>query len=155
MPKSGETHPGALHFLERRRGRDKTEIDLAAPSLLNVLAHSLLHLPCALMLKTGSLGPHAGVIYVPVLTMLMGMPASVATATSTATMLISNAAAMLIRMGDVLWDVVILVGGGSVTSAMVVPRFVSGKLKSEVLLAGFWTATMGAATITLVRALIA
>jgi len=98
------------------------------------------------------LGLGGGIIYVPVLTMMMGIPPPVATATSTGTMVISNFAAMLTRLSDILWDRAILVGMGSTLTGMLVPRFVSGKIRNDILLISFWGLVILSANITLIRA---
>ncbi|HUT66857.1 MAG TPA: sulfite exporter TauE/SafE family protein [Spirochaetota bacterium] len=83
------------------------------------------------------LGLGGGVIYVPVLTMVMGVPAAVATATSTFTILVANPFAIALRFGSVRWEWVAALAAGTVISAGIVPRFLH-RVKSEWILTGFW-----------------
>lgn len=83
------------------------------------------------------LGLGGGVIYVPILTMILGIPAGIATATSTFTILVANPFAVALRWSSIHWDYVICLAAGTIISAWTVPRFLS-KVKSEVILAGFW-----------------
>ncbi|MHA1685533.1 MAG: sulfite exporter TauE/SafE family protein [Candidatus Heimdallarchaeaceae archaeon] len=90
------------------------------------------------------LGLGGGVIYVPILTMALGIPAGIATATSTFTILIANPFAVSLRWASIHWDYVICLAAGTIISAWIVPRFLS-KIKSELILTGFWTLAMLAA----------
>lgn len=83
------------------------------------------------------LGLGGGIIYVPVLTMLMGVPIGIAAATSTFTILISSLLPVLLRFSYIEWNYVLFLALGAVISASIVPKFVS-KIQSEKLLMGFW-----------------
>jgi len=83
------------------------------------------------------LGLGGGVIYVPILTLIIGVPALIATATSTFTILIANPFGVALRWSSIQWDYVICLAFGTVISANLVPKFL-GKVKSELILAGFW-----------------
>lgn len=84
------------------------------------------------------LGLGGGVIYVPILTALIGLPAGIATATSTFTILFANPFAVLIRFASIRWDVVLFLSIGVVISASIVPRFLH-RIQAKWLLTGFWT----------------
>ncbi len=83
------------------------------------------------------LGLGGGIIYVPVLTMLMGVPIGIAAATSTFTILISSIIPVFLRFSYIQWDYVLYLAIGTIISASIVPKFIS-KVKSEKLLLGFW-----------------
>lgn len=83
------------------------------------------------------LGLGGGIIYIPVLTMLMGVPIGIAAATSTFTILISSILPVVLRFTYIQWDYVLFLALGTVISASIVPKFVA-KVKSERLLLGFW-----------------
>lgn len=110
-----------------------------------------------------TLGLGGGVIYVPILTMALGVPAAVATATSTFIILFATPFAVLIRSLDIFgpdtfaaasiqWDVVFLMAAGAIITANIVPRFLH-KIKSEVILTGFWALATFAALRVLLKAL--
>lgn len=84
------------------------------------------------------LGLGGGVIYVPILTALIGLPAGIATATSTFTILFANPFAVLVRFASIRWDIVLFLAIGVVVSATTVPRFLH-RVRAAWLLAGFWT----------------
>jgi uncharacterized membrane protein YfcA len=96
------------------------------------------------------LGLGGGVIYVPVLTMAMGVPAAVATATSTFTILVTNPFAIALRFGSVRWEWVAAMAAGTVISAGIVPRFLH-RVKSEWILTGFWGLAIFAAVRILLK----
>ncbi|MHA1219362.1 MAG: sulfite exporter TauE/SafE family protein [Candidatus Heimdallarchaeaceae archaeon] len=110
-----------------------------------------------------TLGLGGGVIYVPILTMAIGVPAGIATATSTFIILFATPFAVLIRSFDIFgpntfavasiqWDIVFLMAAGAIITANIVPRFLH-KIKSEIILAGFWTLATFAAFRVLLKAL--
>jgi uncharacterized membrane protein YfcA len=107
-----------------------------------------------------TLGLGGGVIYVPILTMAMGMPAPIAAATSTFTIMFATPFAVLTRSLDLFgagatsiqWDIVILMAAGAIITANIVPRFLH-KIKSEVILIGFWSLAVFAAVRVLLKAL--
>lgn len=110
-----------------------------------------------------TLGLGGGVIYVPILTMAIGIPAGIATATSTFVILFVTPFAVLIRSFDIFgpdtfaaasiqWDIVFLMAAGAIITANIVPRFLH-KIKSEIILAGFWTLATFAALRVLLKAL--
>lgn len=84
------------------------------------------------------LGLGGGVIYVPILSGLIGLPAGIATATSTFTILFANPFAVLVRFASIRWDIVLFLSIGVVISATIVPRFLH-RIQAKWLLAGFWT----------------
>ncbi|HUZ18612.1 MAG TPA: sulfite exporter TauE/SafE family protein [Spirochaetia bacterium] len=90
------------------------------------------------------LGLGGGIIYVPILTMGLGMPAAIATATSTFTILAVNPFALLIRLQSVEWSWVLLLAVGVVVSATLVPRILH-KINDRWILTGFWTLAILAA----------
>ena len=107
-----------------------------------------------------TLGLGGGVIYVPILTMAMGMPAPIAAATSTFTILFATPFGVLTRSLDLFgagatsiqWDIVILMAAGTVITANIIPRFLH-KVKSELILIGFWSLAIFAAIRVLLKAL--
>ncbi|MBN2324011.1 MAG: sulfite exporter TauE/SafE family protein [Spirochaetes bacterium] len=84
------------------------------------------------------LGLGGGVIYVAILTMALGVPAVIATATSTFTILAANPFAVALRLRSIQWGWVVALAAGTVLSASIVPRFLH-RVRSEWILAGFWT----------------
>lgn len=96
------------------------------------------------------LGLGGGVIYVPVLTMVLGIPLGVAAAISTFTIFIANFAAVSLRFAFIKWDYVLFLGIGTVLAAMIVPRFLH-KIKSEAILVGFWIVVITTALRLLVK----
>lgn len=84
------------------------------------------------------LGLGGGVVYVPILTALIGLPAGIATATSTFTILFANPFAVLVRFASIQWNIVFFLAIGAVVSATIVPRFLH-RVKAKWLLTGFWT----------------
>jgi len=84
------------------------------------------------------LGLGGGVIYVPILTALIGLPAGIATATSTFTILFANPFAVAVRFASIQWDLVLFLSIGVVISATIVPRYLH-RIKAKWLLTGFWT----------------
>jgi len=101
-----------------------------------------------------TLGLGGGVIYVPILTMALGLPAAIATATSTFTILFATPLAVVIRSFDsvIRWDIVICMAVGAIITANIVPRFLH-KVKSEIILTGFWLLAMSAAIRVLIKVL--
>ncbi len=107
-----------------------------------------------------TLGLGGGVIYVPILTMALGMPAAIAVATSTFTILFATPFAVVIRSLDLFgagavsiqWDIVILMAAGTVITANIIPRFLH-KIKSEAILMGFWSLATFAAIRVLLKSL--
>ena len=110
-----------------------------------------------------TLGLGGGVIYVPILTMALGVPAAVATATSTFTILLATPFAVLIRSfsifgsgsptgASIQWDIVLLMAAGAIITANIVPRFLH-KIKSEIILVGFWSLATFAAIRVLLKAI--
>ena len=108
-----------------------------------------------------TLGLGGGVIYVPILTMALGIPAAIATATSTFTILFATPFAVLIRSFDIFgagggaiirWDIVFIMAAGTIITANIIPRFLH-KVKSEYILTGFWTLAMLAALRILLKVL--
>ncbi len=87
------------------------------------------------------LGLGGGVVYVPILTAVMGLPVAIATATSTFTILFANPFAVLVRFASIEWDLVLFLSIGVVASATIVPRFLH-RVKAKWLLTGFWTLAM-------------
>ncbi|MHA2357434.1 MAG: sulfite exporter TauE/SafE family protein [Candidatus Heimdallarchaeaceae archaeon] len=100
----------------------------------------------------GMLGLGGGVVFMPILTMALGVPAAVAAATSTFTILIANPFAIAIRFASVQWDIVICMAAGAVIAANIVPRFVH-KIKSEWILSVFWLIAIAAAIRLLIKVL--
>jgi hypothetical protein len=84
------------------------------------------------------LGLGGGIIYVPILTGLIGLPAAIATATSTFTILFANPFAVVVRFASIRWDFVLFLSLGVVVSASIVPRFLH-RVQAKWLLIGFWT----------------
>ncbi len=84
------------------------------------------------------LGLGGGVIYVPILTALIGLPAGIATATSTFTILFANPFAVAVRFASIQWNLVLFLSIGVVVSATIVPRYLH-RIKAVWLLTGFWT----------------
>lgn len=105
----------------------------------------------------GMLGLGGGVVFMPILTMALGVPAAIAAATSTMTILIANPFAIGTRVissgwGVVRWDIVIIWALGTVIAANIVPRFIH-KVKSEWILTGFWLLAVAAAVRLLIKVL--
>ncbi|MHA1867038.1 MAG: sulfite exporter TauE/SafE family protein [Candidatus Heimdallarchaeaceae archaeon] len=90
------------------------------------------------------LGLGGGVIYVPILTMVLGIPAGIATATSTFTILFANPFAVALRWSSIQWNYVLFLSIGTIISANIVPKFLH-KIKSKWILTGFWTIAILAA----------
>lgn len=101
-----------------------------------------------------TLGLGGGVIYVPILTMALGIPAAIATATSTFTILFATPFAVGIRSIDnvIRWDIVFCMAAGTIITATIIPRFLH-KIKSELILTGFWILAIGAAIRLLIKVL--
>jgi len=105
----------------------------------------------------GMLGLGGGVVFMPILTMALGIPAAIAAATSTLTILIANPFALGTRIvaggwGVVRWDIVIIWALGAIIAANIVPRFIH-KIKSEWILTGFWLLAVTAAVRLLIKVL--
>ena len=101
------------------------------------------------------LGLGGGVIYVPILTMGLGLPAAVATATSTFTILFATPFGLGIRLilgSYIHWGIIICMATGTLITANIVPRFIH-KIKSEVILTGFWFIAIAAAIRVLLKVL--
>ncbi|MHA1201015.1 MAG: sulfite exporter TauE/SafE family protein [Candidatus Heimdallarchaeaceae archaeon] len=101
------------------------------------------------------LGLGGGVIYVPILTMGLGLPAAVATATSTFTILFATPFGLGLRLilgSYIHWGIVICMAAGTLITANIVPRFIH-KIKSEVILTGFWIIAIFAAVRVLIEVL--
>ena len=98
------------------------------------------------------LGLGGGVIYVPILTALIGLPAGIATATSTFTILFANPVAVAVRFASIQWNLVLFLSIGVVVSATIVPRFLH-RIKATWLLAGFWTLAILASVRLLLKVL--
>lgn len=114
-------------FMDQRKIRFKYEVKVF-PNILVAFIGGLF----------GSLlGLGGGIIYVPVLTMLMGVPIGIAAATSTFTILISSILPIVLRFEYIQWEYVIFLALGTVISASVIPKFIC-KVQSEKLLLGFW-----------------
>ncbi len=99
------------------------------------------------------LGLGGGVIYVPILTMGLGLPAAVATATSTFTILFATPFGLGLRLilgSYIHWGIVICMAAGTLITANIVPRFLY-KIKSEVILTGFWLIAIFAAVRVLIK----
>jgi uncharacterized membrane protein YfcA len=90
------------------------------------------------------LGLGGGVVYVAILTMALGVPTVIATATSTFTILVANPFAVALRFGSIEWGWVFALAAGTVISASIVPRFLH-RVRSEWILTGFWTIAILAA----------
>ena len=102
------------------------------------------------------LGLGGGVIYVPILTMGLGLPAAVATATSTFTILFTTPFGLGLRLildSYIHWGIVICMATGTLITANIVPRFLH-KIKSEVILTGFWIIAIFAAVRVLLNVLL-
>ena len=114
-------------FMDQRKIRFKYEVKVF-PNVFAALIGGIF----------GSLlGLGGGIIYVPVLTMLMGVPIGIAAATSTFTILISSILPVFLRFEFIQWDYVLFLALGTIISASIVPKFVC-KVQSEKLLLGFW-----------------
>ena len=96
------------------------------------------------------LGLGGGVIYVAILTMALGVPAVIATATSTFTILVATPFAVALRFGSIEWGWVIALAAGTIISASIVPRFLH-RVRSEWILTGFWTIAILAAVRLLLK----
>jgi uncharacterized membrane protein YfcA len=96
------------------------------------------------------LGLGGGVVYVAILTMAMGVPAVIATATSTFTILVANPFAVALRFSSIEWRWVIALAAGTVISASIVPRFLH-RVRSEWILTGFWVLAILAAVRLLLK----
>lgn len=90
------------------------------------------------------LGLGGGVVYVPILTMAIGVPTAIASATSTFTIFIANFFAVFLRLGSIQWDYVLWLAAGTLISASIVPRIIY-KVKSETIIMAFWVLTILAA----------
>lgn len=98
------------------------------------------------------LGLGGGVIYVPILTALIGLPAGIATATSTFTILFANPFAVVVRFASIQWNLVLFLSIGVVVSATIVPRFLH-RIQAKWLLTGFWTLAILASVRLLLKVL--
>jgi uncharacterized membrane protein YfcA len=99
------------------------------------------------------LGLGGGVIYVPILTMGLGIPIAVATATSYLTILIATPFGLGIRLilgSYIHWGIIICMAAGTLITANIVPRYIH-KIKSEVILTGFWLLAISAAIRVLLK----
>ncbi|MHA1303012.1 MAG: sulfite exporter TauE/SafE family protein [Candidatus Heimdallarchaeaceae archaeon] len=96
------------------------------------------------------LGLGGGVIYVPILTMALGVPAGIATATSTFTILFANPFAVALRFSSIKWNFVLFLSLGTIISANIVPMFLH-KVKSKWILTGFWALAILAAVRLLLK----
>jgi uncharacterized membrane protein YfcA len=96
------------------------------------------------------LGLGGGVVYVAILTMTMGVPAVIATATSTFTILAANPFAVALRFSSIEWGWVVALAAGTVISASIVPRFLH-RVRSEWILTGFWVLAILAAVRLLLK----
>lgn len=88
----------------------------------------------------GLLGLGGGVIYVPVLTMLVGLPIHIAAATSTFLILFSTLLAIGFRVegGNIDWNIAIPMAIGAVVGGRIGANYAK-KVKSSWLLTAFWT----------------
>lgn len=98
------------------------------------------------------LGLGGGVIYVPILTMALGVPVAIAAATSTLTIFAITPISVLIRRASILWDYVFCIALGTIITSNIVPKFLY-KIKSKSILTGFWILAMGAAIRLLIKVL--
>lgn len=98
------------------------------------------------------LGLGGGVVYVPILTMVLGLPVAIATATSTFTILFVSPFAVGIRHMYVRWDIVLVMAAGTIISSNIVPRFLN-KIKSAWISTGFWILAISAAIRLLISVL--
>lgn len=96
------------------------------------------------------LGMGGGVVYVPILTMAIGVPPAIAAATSTFTIFIANFFGVLLRFNSIRWEYVLWLGCGTLISASIVPRVIY-KVKSETIIMVFWVFTILAAIKLLVQ----
>ncbi|MHA1465062.1 MAG: hypothetical protein ACTSQ2_08240, partial [Candidatus Heimdallarchaeaceae archaeon] len=88
-------------------------------------------------------------------TMGLGLPAAVATATSTFTILFATPFGLGLRLilgSYIHWGIVICMAAGTLITANIVPRFLH-KIKSEVILTGFWLIAIFAAVRVLIKVL--
>jgi len=90
------------------------------------------------------LGLGGGIVYVPVLTMFLGVPAAIATATSTFTILAVTPVAAAIRWSTINWSYVLLLSTGVVISAGTMPRLIH-RVNDRWVLTGFWIIAIMAA----------
>lgn len=90
-------------------------------------------------------GLGGGVIYVPILTLILGVPTPIATATSMFTIMLANPVAAVLRAGDANWSVVFFLAIGTVVAINVAPRFVR-RVRNETIVIGFYVIVMIAAT---------
>lgn len=125
---------GGSHFVFRRAFQDRRGVEFSYTAKL---------FPGMVVAFGGGfigamLGLGGGVVYVPILTALIGLPAGIATATSTFTILFANPFAVLVRFASIRWNVVLFLAIGAVVSATIVPRFLH-RVKAKWLLTGFWT----------------
>ncbi len=90
------------------------------------------------------LGLGGGIVYVPVLTMFLGVPAAIATATSTFTILAVTPVAAAIRWSAINWVYVLLLSSGVVISAGAMPRLIR-RVNDRWVLTGFWIIAIAAA----------
>lgn len=98
------------------------------------------------------LGLGGGVIYVPILTMVLGIPFGIATATSTFTIFLANFFAVYIRFASIQWQYVLWLSLGSVISAVLATRFLY-RINSTKIQAGFWILTTIAAVRLILKVL--
>jgi len=96
------------------------------------------------------LGLGGGVVYVAILTMALGIPAVIATATSTFTILAATPFAVALRFSSIEWGWVIALAAGTIISASIVPSLLH-RVRSEWILAGFWTIAILAAVRLLLK----
>ncbi len=90
------------------------------------------------------LGLGGGIVYVPVLTLFLGVPAAIATATSTFTILAVTPVAAAIRWSTINWGYVLLLSTGVVISAGTMPRLIH-RVNDRWVLTGFWIVAIVAA----------
>ena len=90
------------------------------------------------------LGLGGGIVYVPVLTLFLGVPAAIATATSTFTILAVTPVAAAIRWSAIDWSYVLLLSTGVVISAGAMPRLIH-RVNDRWVLTGFWIIAIVAA----------
>lgn len=100
------------------------------------------------------LGLGGGVIYVPILTMVLGIPGAIATATSTFTIMLTTPFGVGLRFASVEWTYVPFLAIGTIIASWTVPRFLH-KIKSEWILTGFWILAMTAAIRIIVNIILA
>lgn len=85
-----------------------------------------------------ALGLGGGIIYIPILTSLLGIPYIISVSTAAITMFISNVIVLPFRANFIHWNIVFFTAVGSIISAAIIPKFIH-KINSKYLYFSFWS----------------